>query len=231
MAEPWTALGVYLFKELVLKEVLLELGKGALEDYVKDFFKDCIKVGVTSAEPKVWQKALGEAIQQFLKIVETELEYICALSGAQIRDNYEIPVGKFIKNRAVKPLLGQAFAKDCLALEGGKLEAIWQQQHLPTMPADFDWHRVAKLYVNKVKQIIQQSPELRGILQLEIIEDLQQDTQLIKEQTREIAGIVPDFNLEAYQEGLQERYAHLNLDSLDTSIYDYREKLKLNSSI
>ncbi|NES20332.1 MAG: NACHT domain-containing protein [Symploca sp. SIO3E6] len=228
MSEPWTALGVYLLKDLVLQEVLLELGKGALEDYVKDFFKDCIKTGVTSAEPKILKKTLGEALQQFLRIVEKELEFECDLCGAEIRDNYEIAIGKFIKSQEVKPLLGQAFAKDCLALEGEQLDAIWQQHSLPTMPAEFDWSRVAQQYVKKVKRIIQQSPELRPILQLEMLEDLQQDTQLIKQQTREIAGIPPKFNLKAYQEGLKERYAHLNLDSLDTSIYDYREKLKVH---
>ncbi|NET58966.1 MAG: NACHT domain-containing protein [Symploca sp. SIO2E6] len=34
-------------------------------------------------------------------------------------------------------------------------------------------------------------------------------------------------SLEAYQKALLERYAHLNLDSLDNSTYDYREKLKV----
>jgi len=228
MSEPWTALGVYLLKDLVLQEVLLELGKGALEDYVKDFFKDCIKAGVTSAEPKILKKTLGEALQQFLRIIEKELEFECDLCGAEIRDNYEIAIGKFIKSQEVKPLLGQAFAKDCLAVEGEKLNAIWQQQYLPTMPAEFDWNRVAQQYVKKVKRIIQQSPELRPILQLEMLEELRQDTQLLKQQTREIAGIPPEFNLKTYQEGLKERYAHLNLDSLDTSIYDYREKLKVH---
>jgi len=220
MVEPWTALGVLLLKDLVFKDVLLELGKGALEDYVKDFFKDCIKGGIESAKPRVLQKALGEALQQFLKIVEDELEFECNLSGAQIRDGYEIPIGKFIKHQEVKPLLGQAFAKDCRAIEGKQLERIWQQHCPQAMPTEFDWHGVAKEYVKEVKRIIKQSPELRGVLEFELQE-------LIEKNTKEIAGISPDFNLKAYQEGLQERYANLNLDSLDTSVYDYREKLKV----
>ena len=49
----------------------------------------------------------------------------------------------------------------------------------------------------------------------------------MRNNTKETAGIIPEFNLKAYQEGLQERYANLNLDSLDTSVYNYREKLKV----
>lgn len=134
MVEPWTALGVSLLKDLVFKEVLLKLGKGALEDYVKDFFKDAIKGGVESAKAGVLKKALGEALQQFLKIVEDELEFSCYLSGAAIRDNYEIPIEKFIRNQEVKPLLGQAFAKDCRAIDANQLGKIWRQQDSSTMP-------------------------------------------------------------------------------------------------
>ncbi|NES22877.1 MAG: NACHT domain-containing protein, partial [Symploca sp. SIO3E6] len=219
MVEPWTTLGVSLLKDLVFKDVLLELGKGALEDYVKDFFKDCIKGGVESAQAGVLKKVLREALKQFLQIVEEELEFECGLFGNQIRDGYEIPIGKFIQHQEVKPLLGQAFAKDCRALDSKKLGRIWREDN-STMPAGFDWERVAQQYLRAVKRIIKQSPELRSILELEIQEAIAQHTQ-------ETAGIIPDFNLKAYQEGLQERYANLNLDSLDTSVYDYREKLKV----
>ncbi|NET56533.1 MAG: NACHT domain-containing protein, partial [Symploca sp. SIO2E6] len=217
--EPVTAWGISLQTALVFKDVLLGLGKGALEDYVKDFFKDCLKGGVESAKAGVLKKALGEALQQFLQIIEEELEFACGLFGNQIRDGYELPVGKFIRNQEVKPLLGQAFAKDCRGIDGKKLGKIWRQEH-PTMPAGFDWERVAQQYLREVKRIVKQSPELRGILELEIQEAIEKNTQAT-------AGIIPDFNLKAYQEGLQERYANLNLDSLDTSVYDYREKLKV----
>ena len=38
--------------------------------------------------------------------------------------------------------------------------------------------------------------------------------------------IISEFDLRRYQEGLRERYGNLNLDSLDPSAYDYREKLR-----
>jgi hypothetical protein len=219
MVEPWTTLGVLVLKDLVFKEVLLKLGKEALEDYVKDFFKDCIKAGVASAKPDVLKKALGEALQQFLKLVEDELELSCDLTGAEIRDDYQIRIGKFLRDEEVKPLLGKAFEKSCRKIDADKLRAIWVQRYSPPMPTGFNWDGVAAQYVKEVKRIIKSSPELRAVLELETLENIERNT-------RETAGIIPDFNLKKYQEGLLERYGNLKLDSLDTTGSAYNE-LKL----
>ena len=218
MAEPWTTLGVVLI-DSVFKEVLLKLGKGALEDYVKDFFKDCIKQGVASAKPEALKKALGEALQQFLKLVEDELELNCDLTGAEIRDGYEIRIEKFLRDDEVKPLLGNAFEKDCKAIDADKLRAIWVQRFSPDMPTGFDWNGVANQYVKEVKRIIKKSPDLKALLELEIQESIEKNT-------RELAGIIPDFDLKKYQEGLLECYGNLKLDTLDTTGCAYNE-LKL----
>ncbi|NER98708.1 MAG: NACHT domain-containing protein, partial [Symploca sp. SIO1B1] len=166
------------------------------------------------------KKALGEAVQEFLRIVQDELELRCEVPGAQIRDNYQLPMKKFIQHQEVKPLLGKAFAKDCRKLDSKQLGKIWRQYYPQAMPTEFDWDRVAQQYLIEVKRIVKQSPALKTLLELETLEAIEKNTQ-------ETAGIIPDFNLKAYQEGLQERYANLNLDSLDTSVYDYREKLKV----
>ncbi|NER98577.1 MAG: NACHT domain-containing protein, partial [Symploca sp. SIO1B1] len=166
------------------------------------------------------KKALGEAVQEFLRIVQDELELRCEVPGAQIRDNYQLPMKKFIRHQEVKPLLGKAFAKDCRQIDSKQLGKIWRQYYPQAMPTEFDWDRVAQQYLIEVKRIVKQSPELKTLLELETLEAIEKNTQ-------ETAGIIPDFNLKAYQEGLQERYANLNLDSLDTSVYDYREKLKV----
>ncbi|NER22833.1 MAG: NACHT domain-containing protein [Symploca sp. SIO1C2] len=220
MVEPLTTLGVSVLGSLVLKEILPELGKGALEDYVKDFFKDFIKGKIPSANNSVLQQALGKTLQQFVKLIELELEYKCDLSGAEIRDNYQVRIKGFLKNEQVKSLLGSAFGYDYHEINGKQLALIWRQHYPPAMPAGFNWHRVATKYVEVVKDLIKQLPELREILELETL-------QVVAEQTQAIAGIPTDFNLAAYQEGLKERYANLNLDSLDASVYDYREKLKV----
>ena len=217
MVELWTALGVSILKDLVLKEILLKLGKEALEDYVKDFFKDCIKEGVQLAQPDVLKKALGEALQQFLKLIEDEL--LLDFTEAEVRDTYQVAIARFIRDDEVKPLLGKAFEKDCRAIDADKLRGIWVQRDSPAMPVGFNWDEVAKQYVKEVKRIVRNAPELRAILELEIQESLER-------QLRENAGIAPDFNLAKYQEGLLECYGNLKLDSVDTSGCAYNE-LKL----
>jgi GTP-dependent phosphoenolpyruvate carboxykinase len=88
------------------------------------------------------------------------------------------------------------------------------------LPDEFSWKQVNKPYLNKVKAIIRESPQLRAILDSQNIEATAQNT-------KELAGIVPEFDLRRYQEGIRELSANLNLDSLDTTVYDYREKLKV----
>ena len=219
MVELWTALGVSILKDLLLKDILLKLGKEALEDYVKDFFKDSIKAGVQSAQPDILKKALGEALQQFLKLIEDELLFECELTEAEVRDIYQLEIGRFIRDDEVKPLLGKAFEKDCRVIDANQLRIIWVQRYSPDMPTGFNWEEITKPYLKEVKRIVRNSPELKAILELEILESIEQ-------QVRDNARITPDFNITKYQEGLRERYSHLNLSSLDTTGCAYNE-LKL----
>jgi len=219
MVELWTALGVSILNDLLLKDILLKLGKEALEDYVKDFFKDCIKTGVQSAQPDILKKALGEALQQLLKLIEDELLVECELTEAEVRDTYQIAIGRFLQDDEVKPLLGKAFEKNCRGIDDNQLRIIWVQRYSPDMPTGFNWDGIAKQYVKDVKRIVRNSPELKELLTLEILESIEQ-------QVRDNAGISPDFNITKYQEGLRERYSHLNLSSLDTTGCAYNE-LKL----
>ncbi|MEQ9368611.1 MAG: NACHT domain-containing protein, partial [Coleofasciculus chthonoplastes F3-SA18-01] len=215
--ELWTALGVSILNDLLLKDILLKLGKEALEDYVKDFFKDCIKTGVQSAQPDILKKALGEALQQFLKLIEYELLFY--VTEAEVRDNYQIVIEQFIKDDDVKPLLGKAFEKDCRAIDDNQLSTIWVQRYSPDMPTGFNWEEITKPYLKEVKSIVRNSPELKELLKLEILESIEQ-------QVRDNAKINPDFNITKYQEGLRERYSNLNLSSLDTTGCAYNQ-LKL----
>jgi predicted NACHT family NTPase len=88
------------------------------------------------------------------------------------------------------------------------------------MPPNFNWGSLTDQYLMKVQEILLESEDLRSILDSQNLGKIQQNT-------KEMAGIAPEFDLRRYQEGLQERYSNLNLDSLDTTVYDYREKLKV----
>ncbi|MGB3760489.1 MAG: NACHT domain-containing protein, partial [Rivularia sp. (in: cyanobacteria)] len=90
---------------------------------------------------------------------------------------------------------------------------------LLALPSEFDWKKIAKRYLRKVKAIIRDSDKLRVILD-------SQNREAIKENTQETAGIIPDFDLLGYQEAIKETYGKLKLESLDTRGYAYNE-LKL----
>ncbi|MEW5858644.1 MAG: HEAT repeat domain-containing protein [Cyanobacteriota bacterium] len=198
--------------------IVQDLAKEGAKDFAKDFFKDSLKhVLLREKDPR--QVAAGKAIKEFLHLVQQELKDT-GVTDEQL-PQYTQPLKEFIKDKSVKEILGSAFKDDCQALDTKTLAQTWNQLDLsPLPPEEFDWDLVGKLYRKKVKAIIRELPELRVIFDSKNIEAIQ-------ENTKELAGIPTEFDLRRYQEGLEERYGNLNLDSLDTSVYDYREKLKV----
>ena len=215
----WLAVwGVSSAVGLVFKPILEDLAKDATKDWAKDLLKDSFKnvLRLPSKEPV--DIAAGKALKEFLQLVQDELED-ADLPEAELKQ-YIKPLKQFIKDKSVKEILGSAFKDDCQVLDAATLAKTWTQLNLRSLPDGFEWERVAKRYVKKVKAIVRESDELRALLDSQKLEGIEQNT-------KELAGIAPEFDLRRYQEGLQERYGNLNLDSLDTSVYDYREKLKV----
>jgi hypothetical protein len=153
----------------------LELGQAAAEDYVKDFFKDALK-GELGAKPEVAKKAVGEALKAFLGLVVEELED-CEVSPAEIRNGYEKRLMAFVKDGVVKPILGGAFERECRSIDTVVLAKVWarsefKKKPFPEMPDGFDWERVGKEYLKKVRKIVRSSEELRSLLQTELLESV-----------------------------------------------------------
>lgn len=192
-------------------EQVLKLGQTAAEDYVKDFFKGCLKEGITAAKPEVTKKAVAEALKAFLLLVADELEDQ-ALSKAEIRDRYDPVLVQFVQNESVKPILGKAFEKDCQGIEVSALATIWQRstptgKSFPAMPKGFDWQRVGSEYLKKVRRIIRETPELRSLLEAELLEDIARNT----------AQLSPGFDVAKYRDSLQCSYGYLKLYTLDST--------------
>ncbi len=138
-------------------EQALKLGQTAAEDYVKDFFKGCLKEGVAAAKPEVAKKAVAQALQSFLLLVTDELEDQ-ELSKAEIRDRYASALVQFVKDESASPILGQAFEQDCSAIDSATLATVWEKsafrgKPFPALPKDFDWQRVGSEYLKKVRRI------------------------------------------------------------------------------
>lgn len=197
----------------------LKLGQSAAEDYVKDFFKGCLKDGVSSTKPEVTKKAVAEAVKAFLLLVTEELEDK-GISAPDIRNHFDQPMVQFVKVDAVKPILGKAFEKDCRAIDVKELESIWQQsnfkgQPFPPMPEDFDWPRIGGEYLRKVRKIVRDTPELRALLEVELLEAIAQNTSQLS----------PGFDVAKYRQSLQTSYGYLKLYTLDST--DRADTIKL----
>ena len=149
------ATGVELGK-LVLEQVL-DLSKPVLEGYVQDFFKDCLSSGVSRLNATALKTPMAEAVGYFIKRFIKELQ-INDVPETSIQHHYKAVIKKFMQDKAVRPILGKAFEKDCKQIDYGQLEQIWTQQYQVSgwqFPSeDFDWRGVCKEYVYEVKGII-----------------------------------------------------------------------------
>lgn len=208
----------FLFKP-VMQKFAEDLGKDILKDVLKDVVKGLPGNILGRLEKDEINKAVGKAIKEFLEIFQQEL--LNDLEDAEVKQ-YNQSLKKFLGIDDVKAILGSAFHPDIEKIDTKKLEQIWYDKNLLQLPEEFDWRRLNKPYVRKVKAIIRESDKLREIFDSYKLEE-------IADNTKQIAGIATDFNLPRYQEALRQEYGYLTLDSLDTSGSAYNE-LKLRST-
>jgi predicted NACHT family NTPase len=203
---------------LIVKPILEDLVKEAGKDWAKDFLKGIPNQVLDKLKKEDSEIAAAKALKEFLQLMQQDLED----GGLAEDDNkkFKQPIKHYLKNQGVKEHLGNAFKDDDQTVDINKLAELWDKVNPDhPLPDDFNWKRLGKKYVQKVKEIIREFPELRELIDARNIEQ-------IKEYTKERAGIIPDFDLQHYQEGIRERYGNLKLESLDTSGYAYNE-LKL----
>lgn len=199
------------------KPILADLAKETAKDYAKDFFKDCLKKVIRLPEPDAQKEAYGKALKELLQLVQQELED-ADYQDAQIKQ-YTQPLRKFIEQEEVAAILGQAFEESCRGLDIQTLAKTWRGLELPYLPEEFNWERLSKRYLRKVKAIVHESEKLRPIFEA-------QSQATVAEGMQELVGIAPVFDLGRYAEGLREQYGNLKLESLDTTGVYYSE-LKL----
>jgi predicted NACHT family NTPase len=202
----------FLVKTIISEDFVKDLVK----DYAKDFFKNIFNhVATAPFRQEPLQKAVIMALTEFLQLMQQQLKVRCKLSEAEIKE-YTTDINIFIRDKSVKEILGQAFDINCESLNAKMLEENWRRLYLKPLPSKFNWQQLIDQYFTQVQEMLLESEELRYILEF-------QQRQNIEQNTKEIAGIVPDFNLIKYQEAIRECYANLKLDSLDTSGYAYNE--------
>ncbi|AVH61959.1 HEAT repeat domain-containing protein [Nostoc sp. 'Peltigera membranacea cyanobiont' N6] len=215
----WLAMwGVTQATGLIFKPILEDLAKDAAKDWAKDLLK-----GIPG---KIFQKlkkedieiAAGKALKEFLQLMQQQLKVRCKLAETEIKE-YTTDIQKFISDKSVIEILGQAFDINCESLDAKTQEDSWNRLQLKPLPSKFNWQSITEQYLTQVQEILLDSKDLHHILELQKLSDIEINT-------KEIAGVIVNFNLVKYQEGIRDRYGNLKLDSLDTSGYAYNE-LKL----
>ncbi|MFK0732670.1 MAG: NACHT domain-containing protein, partial [Gloeotrichia echinulata HAB0833] len=198
---------------LVFKPILEDLAKDAAKDWAKDLLKGIPGKILAKLKKEDIEIAAGKALKEFLQLMQQDLKD-GDFSEDEIK-KYQQPLKQYLKHQEVNEILGNPFKDDCDSIDTNKLAGIWYEINTSCLlPDDFNWKRLGNKYVKKVKEIIRETPELREILDSRNLEE-------IKINITEMAGIIPQFDLEKYQEAIRETYGNLKLDSLDTSGADY----------
>ncbi|MBD2440624.1 HEAT repeat domain-containing protein [Nostoc sp. FACHB-110] len=218
MVVDWLAVwGITQAVGFAFKPIFEDLAKDVAKDWAKDLLKSIPKNILQQLTKEDIEVAAGKALKEFLQLMQQELED--ANIEESLLEQYTQPLNKFIHDKSLVEILSNTFQPDCQSLDTQVLSPIWYQLNLPNLPQEFDWERLTKRYLKKVKAIIRESDKLRIILDSKHLESVNNNLQ-------EMSGIITDFDLRGYQEGLRERYGNLKLDSLDTTGYAYNE-LKL----
>ncbi|MEH1903075.1 MAG: NACHT domain-containing protein, partial [Nostoc sp.] len=215
----WLAIwGVTQAAGFIFKPILENLAKDAAKDWAKDLLKGIPGKIVQKLKKEDIEIAAGKALKEFLQLMQQQLKVRCKLAEPEIKD-YTKDIQKFISDKSVTEILGKAFDINCESLDAKTLEDSWNRLQLKPLPSKFNWQSITEQYLTQVQELLLDSKELHHILELQKLSDIEINT-------KEIAGIIVDFNLVKYQEGICELYGNLKLDSLDTSGYSYNE-LKL----
>jgi predicted NACHT family NTPase len=214
----WLAVwGVTQAVGFAFKSIFEDLAKDAAKDWAKDLLKGMPSNILQQLQKQDIEIAAGKALKEFLQLMQQELED-ADLEEAELQQ-YNQALKKFISNTLLKDILGNPFNPDCQFIDAKVLVNTWHELNLMILPNGFNWERLAKRYLKKVKAIIRESDNLRPIFD-------SYNLEIAQESLQQIAGMTTGFNLQMYQEGLRERYGNLKLDSLDTTGYAYNE-LKL----
>jgi hypothetical protein len=216
MAADWPVSLGNIAVSFAFKEVLIPLAKGAIEDYSKDWLKDKISGAVADEH----RQAVAKALKEFLGLLQDELEGAEEdLTIERIEIQFSGAVRQFICHPDVKEILGLAFGIDGNKIDPTRLAEIWTSERLIQLPNGFRWGKVVRSYRERVKAILLESNELRGLLDSQNLEE-------IRERTNDLAGIAPP-NLEdaSYRQAILNCYGYLRLNVLDSTDSLHRIRL------
>jgi hypothetical protein len=102
------------------------------------------------------------------------------------------------------------------------LRGIWMEEldsagrHLPALPLDFDWAKVAKIYRHALERLTLTDPGLRSVVAAMATLRLAHSAELSARTLDRLAGPARIFDILRYAASVQQAYFHLKLGSLDS---------------
>jgi hypothetical protein len=207
----FTSLGVssaIAFFQPILIDLAADVAKDGAKNYVTQAF-----VNVFSGIHKdALTRATGQALKELLELIENEL-LGAGLEEPEIHTLMPA-VKRFIHHDAVRSSLEPLFLDPDYKLDPKLFASAWQQPDMPSLPTDFSWGKVSRLFSRKVRDIRNASGEIKQTF--DALQDAGNATAL-----KEIAGLPPDFDLDAYSSALIMHYGKINFDNIDTSGASY----------
>ncbi len=197
------------------KPVLEDLAKDIAKDQGKSFFGKAMKRAAKLIPHDEFLKLYGKAIKELVEVIDEELQ-----NAAIAADNIDVwakDLKQFVRTETIREALPNAFSSSTGIVEGYELKRGWPAE-VP-LPPDFDWDFVAKAFNRKLKKLREDDADFRAVLQAQAAVET-------AENTKQILGVQPDFNLEKYRESLLESHQHLKLELLDPNGSSYKVQLR-----
>ena len=213
MLKTLAILGLAQTARTIFNPILEDIAKQATANIASSYIAKAFEGVYSVINKDALAKATGRAVKELLDLIEDEL-VAADYSDDEIRTL--IPhVKLFIEQDAVRACIQPLFIDPDYQLDPKVFADAWETTDVPTLPSDFSWQRISRLFVRKVSAIRNDSnDELK-----ETFDALQNNRN--SEALKELAGLPPEFDLDTYREALVERFGNLSFDSIDTSGANY----------
>jgi NACHT conflict system protein/NACHT domain-containing protein len=157
-------------------------------------------------------KALRKAIESFLLALEEEYqrhEVLHTLLQASVEESISIFVGA----EPVQEVLAEAF-RNANSFDASAIVRLWRdipgpggEGNLIELPPAFDWNAVGASYLQAVRAIVSETPQLREIWLANNVDDIRRSLESMR-------GAMPRFSLEDYRRTLIEDFGTLKLSAI-----------------
>jgi hypothetical protein len=157
-------------------------------------------------------KALRRGIESFLQSLEAEFRRREALQTL-LQDSIEASVSAFVNAESVQEALAKPF-RNPDSFDVAALAGLWREipgpeesGKLTELPPGFDWDAVGASYLQSVRTLLAETPQLREIW-------IANNVEAVKCGVEAMRGVAPRFSLDSYRQVLMEEFGRLKLSAI-----------------